>query len=62
MKTVLHVGKDPHAITSLYFNHTGKILVAAVIDGMILMLGQCSEFSDVSIFIYSRFGQVCLFT
>ena len=62
MKIVLPLGKVSHAITSLYFNHNGKILAVAAIDGMILMPGQCYVFSDVSIFIYSRFGQVCLFT
>ena len=62
MKTVFPLGKDPPAITSLYVNHNGKILAAAVVDWMILMSGQCSGFCDVSIFIYTRFGQVCLFT
>ncbi|KAL5538187.1 hypothetical protein UlMin_043008, partial [Ulmus minor] len=35
--TVLPLGKDPPAITSLCFNHNGKILAAAAIDGMIHM-------------------------
>ncbi|PWA49402.1 WD repeat-containing protein 91 [Artemisia annua] len=33
--TVLPLGNDPPAITSLCFNHNGKILAAAAIDGMI---------------------------
>ena len=39
MKTVIPLGKDPPAITSLCFNHNGKILAAAAIDGMIHMFG-----------------------
>lgn len=39
MKTVLPLGKDPPAITSLCFNHNGKILAASAIDGMIHMFG-----------------------
>lgn len=39
MKTVLPLGKDPPAITSLSFNHNGKILAAAATDGMIHMFG-----------------------
>ncbi|KAM1020896.1 hypothetical protein ACFX13_042799 [Malus domestica] len=35
--TVLPLGKDPPAITSLSFNHNGKVLVAAATDGMIHM-------------------------
>nr|GEV28979.1 WD repeat-containing protein 91 homolog isoform X1 [Tanacetum cinerariifolium] len=35
--TVLPLGNDPPAITSLCFNHNGKILAAAAIDGMIHM-------------------------
>ncbi|KAF3967911.1 hypothetical protein CMV_008132 [Castanea mollissima] len=35
--TVLPLGKDPPAITSLCFNHNGKILAASAIDGMIHM-------------------------
>ncbi|XP_024027553.1 WD repeat-containing protein 91 [Morus notabilis] len=35
--TVLPLGKDPPAITSLSFNHNGKILAAAATDGMIHM-------------------------
>ncbi|KAL8193847.1 hypothetical protein R6Q57_026089 [Mikania cordata] len=34
---VLPLGKDPPAITSLCFNHNGKILAAAATDGMIHM-------------------------
>ncbi|PQQ02748.1 hypothetical protein Pyn_37566 [Prunus yedoensis var. nudiflora] len=34
---VLPLGKDPPAITSLSFNHNGKILAAAATDGMIHM-------------------------
>lgn len=39
MKTVLPLGEDPPAITSLSFNHNGKILAAAATDGMIHMFG-----------------------
>lgn len=39
MKTVLPLGEDPPAITSLCFNHNGKILAASAIDGMIHMFG-----------------------
>lgn len=39
MKTVLPLGKDPPAITSMCFNHNGKILAAAATDGMIHMFG-----------------------
>ncbi|KAG7981397.1 hypothetical protein I3843_05G231900 [Carya illinoinensis] len=35
--TVLPLGKDPPAITSLCFNHNGKILAASATDGMIHM-------------------------
>ncbi|XP_047166513.1 WD repeat-containing protein 91 homolog [Vigna umbellata] len=35
--TVLPLGEDPPAITSLCFNHNGKILAAAAVDGMIHM-------------------------
>lgn len=35
--TVLPLGEDPPAITSLCFNHNGKILAAAATDGMIHM-------------------------
>ncbi|KAK2983615.1 hypothetical protein RJ640_023149, partial [Escallonia rubra] len=38
--TVLPLGKDPPAITSLCFNHNGKILAAAATDGMIHMFAQ----------------------
>ncbi|TKY51368.1 WD repeat-containing protein 91-like [Spatholobus suberectus] len=34
---VLPLGEDPPAITSLCFNHNGKILAASAIDGMIHM-------------------------
>ncbi|XP_076912726.1 uncharacterized protein LOC143571102 [Bidens hawaiensis] len=34
---VLPLGKDPPAITSICFNHNGKILAAAATDGMIHM-------------------------
>ncbi|KAF2312207.1 hypothetical protein GH714_028512 [Hevea brasiliensis] len=37
--TVLPLGEDPPAITSLCFNHNGKILAAAATDGMIHMFG-----------------------
>ncbi|XP_073111447.1 uncharacterized protein [Elaeis guineensis] len=37
--TVLPLGEDPPAITSLCFNHNGKILAASAIDGMIHMFG-----------------------
>jgi len=39
IKTVLPLGEDPPAITSLCFNHNGKILAAAAVDGMIHMFG-----------------------
>ncbi|CAL5325675.1 unnamed protein product [Camellia sinensis] len=35
--TVLPLGKDPPAITSLCFNHNGKILATVATDGMIQM-------------------------
>ncbi|PON96927.1 hypothetical protein TorRG33x02_073060, partial [Trema orientale] len=35
--TVLPLGKEPPAITSLSFNHNGKILAASATDGMIHM-------------------------
>lgn len=35
--TVLPLGEDPPAITSLCFNHNGKILAASAMDGMIHM-------------------------
>ncbi|KAF6162120.1 hypothetical protein GIB67_008249 [Kingdonia uniflora] len=35
--TVLPLGEDPPAITSLCFNHNGKILAASAADGMIHM-------------------------
>ncbi|XP_052198191.1 uncharacterized protein LOC127805127 isoform X2 [Diospyros lotus] len=35
--TVLPLGEDPPAMTSLCFNHNGKILAAAATDGMIHM-------------------------
>ncbi|CAA7402690.1 unnamed protein product [Spirodela intermedia] len=35
--SVLPLGKDPPAITSLCFNHNGKILAASAADGMIHM-------------------------
>ncbi|KAL0318058.1 UNVERIFIED_CONTAM: WD repeat-containing protein 91, partial [Sesamum angustifolium] len=35
--TVLPLGKDPPAVTSLSFNHNGKLLAAAATDGMIHM-------------------------
>lgn len=35
--TVLPLGEDPPAITSLCFNHNGKILAASATDGMIHM-------------------------
>ncbi|GMP70377.1 hypothetical protein CsSME_00029251 [Camellia sinensis var. sinensis] len=35
--TVLPLGEDPPAITSLCFNHNGKILAAAATNGMIHM-------------------------
>lgn len=39
LKTVLPLGEDPPAITSLCFNHNGKILAASATDGMIHMFG-----------------------
>ncbi|XP_077251194.1 uncharacterized protein LOC143890414 isoform X2 [Tasmannia lanceolata] len=42
--TVLPLGKDPPAITSLCFNHNGKILAASATDGMIHMFdGELSQ-------------------
>ncbi|KAI6672409.1 hypothetical protein NL676_000315 [Syzygium grande] len=38
--TVLPLGEDPPAITSLCFNHNGKILAASATDGMIHMFGK----------------------
>ncbi|XP_061342004.1 uncharacterized protein LOC133288297 [Gastrolobium bilobum] len=35
--TALPLGEDPPAITSLCFNHNGKILAASAVDGMIHM-------------------------
>ncbi|XP_021764971.1 WD repeat-containing protein 91 homolog isoform X2 [Chenopodium quinoa] len=35
--TVLPLGEEPPAITSMCFNHNGKILAAAAVDGMIHM-------------------------
>ncbi|MCL7041593.1 hypothetical protein MKW94_014807, partial [Papaver nudicaule] len=35
--SVLPLGEDPPAITSLCFNHNGKILAASATDGMIHM-------------------------
>ncbi|KAB1204938.1 hypothetical protein CJ030_MR7G015228 [Morella rubra] len=37
--TVLPLGEEPPAITSLCFNHNGKILAASATDGMIHMFG-----------------------
>ncbi|CAN6443913.1 unnamed protein product [Victoria cruziana] len=37
--TVLPLGEDPPAITSVCFNHNGKILAASAVDGMIHMFG-----------------------
>ncbi|XP_073305948.1 uncharacterized protein [Primulina huaijiensis] len=39
---VLPLGKDPPAITSLSFNHNGKLLAAAATDGMIHMFDMCA--------------------
>lgn len=39
MKSALPLGEDPPAITSLSFNHNGKILAAAATDGMIHIFG-----------------------
>lgn len=39
LKAVLPLGKDPPAITSLSFNHNGKLLAAAATDGLIHMFG-----------------------
>lgn len=40
--TVLPLGEDPPAITSLCFNHNGKILAASAVDGMIHMFDMSS--------------------
>ncbi|KAG5571713.1 hypothetical protein H5410_061479 [Solanum commersonii] len=37
--TVLPLGEDPPPITSVCFNHNGKLLAAAATDGMIHMFG-----------------------
>ncbi|KAJ0100307.1 hypothetical protein Patl1_20269 [Pistacia atlantica] len=42
---VLPLGEDPPAITSLCFNHNGKILAAAAVDGMIHMFEECAYIS-----------------
>lgn len=47
LKTVLPLGNDPPAITSLSFNHNGKLLAAAATDGMIHMFGILTSFSAV---------------
>ncbi|XVF09976.1 hypothetical protein REPUB_Repub07fG0144300 [Reevesia pubescens] len=52
MKTVLPLGEDPPAITSLCFNHNGKILAASATDGMIHMFG-------ILFFMPSYFVRVC---
>uniref|UniRef100_A0A7N2RAG9 Uncharacterized protein n=1 Tax=Quercus lobata TaxID=97700 RepID=A0A7N2RAG9_QUELO len=39
VRDFLPLGKDPPAITSLCFNHNGKILAASATDGMIHMFG-----------------------
>ncbi|KAG6508362.1 hypothetical protein ZIOFF_033736 [Zingiber officinale] len=44
---VLPLGEDPPAITSLCFNHNGKILAAAATDGMIHMFGILVSFSCI---------------
>ncbi|AQK65127.1 WD repeat-containing protein 91-like protein [Zea mays] len=46
--TVLPLGEDPPAITSLCFNHNGKILAASATDGMIHMFGWPAHDSPVS--------------
>ncbi|KAI8026679.1 WD repeat-containing protein 91, partial [Camellia lanceoleosa] len=40
---VLPLGEDPPAITSLCFNHNGKILAAVATDGMIHMFDMSAE-------------------
>ncbi|KAL8127864.1 hypothetical protein AgCh_014703 [Apium graveolens] len=45
--TVLPLGEDPPAVTSLCFNHNGKILAAAACDGMIHMFAHDSAISSV---------------
>ncbi|KAL7214180.1 hypothetical protein ACSBR1_026575 [Camellia fascicularis] len=48
--TVLHLGEDPPAITSLCFNHNGKILAAAATDGMIHMSAIYVEAHQISFY------------
>nr|GLL20097.1 WD repeat-containing protein 91 homolog isoform X1 [Ipomoea trifida] len=45
--TVLPLGEDPPAITSLCFNHNGKLLAAAATDGMIHMFAHDTAISSV---------------
>ncbi|KAF3792820.1 WD repeat-containing protein 91 [Nymphaea thermarum] len=52
--TVLPLGEDPPAITSVCFNHNGKILAASAVDGMIHM------FVDYLFDIFERMLILCL--
>ncbi|KAH9646746.1 WD repeat-containing protein 91-like protein [Citrus sinensis] len=45
---VLPLGEDPPAITSLCFNHNGKILAASAVDGMIHMFDLNLNLTDMS--------------
>ena len=56
MKTVLPLGKDPPAITSMCFNHNGKILAAAATDGMIHMFGILPIHSKCEVFLQDYIG------
>lgn len=59
MKTALPLGKDPPAITSLSFNHNGKILAAAATDGMIHMFGILTLM--LGVFIVSEIGLLIIY-
>ncbi|KAF9599613.1 hypothetical protein IFM89_001203 [Coptis chinensis] len=52
--TVLPLGEDPPAITSLSFNHNGKILAAAATDGMIHIFGWPAHDSAISSVLFGH--------
>ncbi|KAL0299621.1 UNVERIFIED_CONTAM: WD repeat-containing protein 91 [Sesamum radiatum] len=54
--TVLPLGKDPPAVTSLSFNHNGKLLAAAATDGMIHMFASTGWPAHDSAISSIRFG------
>lgn len=62
MKTVLPLGKDPPAITSLCFNHNGKILAASATDGMIHMFGILLTMLGPGIVVYIVMVNICCCT